>query len=369
MKKILLAFDSFKGSMDASTVCQTIANELRDDFEIVSVPMADGGEGTVDAIVNARNGQYVSVNTVDHLGRNIRTTYGLFDNVAVLEAASVCGLDLAKPEERNVMVANSFGMGDLIASALSKGAENFILAIGGTGTNDGGYGLARALGYRFFDENGKDLPASPDSLIHLEKIVPPNTDFSKYNFTIACDVKNKLCGELGASFVYGFQKGGTKEQLEHLDKCLFRLAQIIKKDLCIDVLNIEGGGAGGGLAAGLVAFCGGQMRNGYSVVSEAVDLDDLIKNVDVVVTGEGKTDKQTLFGKLPFGVAMTAKKYNKSVVLLSGTITEEGEIGMKRIGCDAFFPCVVEDKITNDIFINAIPNLKKAAKALKVWLS
>lgn len=368
MKKVLLALDSFKGSMDALTVCETIANELRGEYDTVVFPMADGGEGTVEAIVNARNGKYVSVYTVDHLGREIEAIYGIYDNTAIIEVASVCGLELVLPSERNLMISTTFGLGKVITSAIENGAENIIFAIGGTGTNDGGYGLGRALGFRFLDKNGDELASTPDSLIHLERIEPPVVDIGIHNVTIACDVKNTLCGEHGASLVYGFQKGGTLEQLEHLDKCLSNYARIIEKDLGVNVTSLEGSGAGGGIAAGLVAFCGGKLKSGYSIVSEATDVENLIKNVDVVVTGEGKTDSQTLFGKLPFGIVQSSKKYNKPVALISGCITEEGKKCFNTIGCDAMFSCVDEFTSVDDAIKNAKINLIRATKDLKTWL-
>lgn len=368
MKKILLALDSFKGSLDAINACKIIAEVLKSDFEVYMCPMADGGEGTVEAIINARKGQYVTVKSVDHLGRAINAQYGIYENIAVIEAASVCGLNLVLPEDRNIMVSNSFGLGKLILSAIDKGVNNFIFAIGGTGTNDGGYGLARALGYRFLDDFGNDLPNTPDFLINLSRIIPTDIDINKYKFTVACDVKNTLCGDQGASFVYGYQKGGTKEQLEHLDRCLKRFAEIIEKDLGKNILALEGGGAGGGLASGIVAFCGGELKNGYSIVKEATDIETIINSVDVVVTGEGKTDKQTLYGKLPYGITLSAKKYNKPVALVSGVITDDGKIGMRNIGCDAFFSCVDDDFPKENAIKNAKTNLEKAAKNLKTWL-
>ena len=368
MKKVLLALDSFKGSMDALSVCETIANELCDAYETVIFPMADGGEGTVDAIVNARDGKYVSVNTVDHLGREIVASYGLCADTAVIEVSSICGLNLVVPSERDLMSSNSFGLGKLIDSAKDNGAKNFIFAIGGTGTNDGGYGLGRALGFRFYDKNGDELPPTPDSLIRLARIKPPIFDIGMHNVTIACDVKNKLCGEHGASLVYGFQKGGTLEQLKLLDKGLFNFARIIEKDLGVNVSDLEGSGAGGGISAGLVAFCGGKLKSGYSIVSEATEVENVIKNVDVVVTGEGKTDSQTLFGKLPYGIIKSAKKYNKIVALVSGCITEEGKNGLNAIGCDAMFSCVDDKIFVDEAIKNAKTNLVRASKDLKNWL-
>jgi len=369
MVKVLLALDSFKGSMDAFSVCKTIAGELDDGYEVVILPMADGGEGTVDAIVNARNGEYVVVDTVDHLGRMIKASYGLFEKTAVIEASSTCGLNLVAPRDRNIMVSNSYGLGELVLSAIDRGVERFIIAIGGTGTNDGGYGLGLALGYRFLDANGNDLPNTPDALIKLEKIIPPSINFSVFDFTIACDVKNKLFGENGASFVYGAQKGGTKDQLDHLDACLKNLSRVIEKDLGINIADLEGSGAGGGLAAGFVAFCGGQLKSGYSIVAEATDIESIIKDVDVVVTGEGKTDSQTLFGKLPFGVINSAKKYNKFSALVSGYITDEGKCGMEKIGCDAFFPCVDNNTPMCEAIKNSRSNLINASKKLNSWLN
>lgn len=366
--KILLAFDSFKGSLEASNVCQIVSNILKEEFDVVEYPMADGGEGTVNAIVKAREGKFINVRTLDHIGRELDATYGIFENNAVIEAASVCGLYLVPSEERNIMHSNSYGLGKLILSAIELGVDNFMFAIGGTGTNDGGYGLARALGYRFLDENGADLSSAPESLINLSKIIPPLTDLKKYKFTVACDVENTLCGETGASFTYGYQKGGTQQQLEHLDKCLEKLAKVIESDLGVNVLSIKGGGAGGGLAAGLVAFCGGKLESGYSLVKDATNIEDIIKDVDVVVTGEGKTDMQTLYGKLPYGILLTAKKYNKKVVLLSGCITQAGKNGMEKFGCDAFFSCVGEDTPKEHVITNAQSNLEMATNDLKVWL-
>ena len=330
--RIVVAPDSFKGSASAVEAADALARGLSralPNGEFINAPLADGGEGTVHALVAATNGRLVEEEVCGPLGKEVRAFYGITGDgtTAVIEMAAASGLTLVRREERDPRRATSFGTGQLIRAALDQGCRRFIIGIGGSATNDGGAGLIQALGGRLLDEDGKDLLLGGAYLAHLERIDLANLDprLKESRFLIACDVDNPLLGERGASAVYGPQKGATPQMVKELDRALARYAQVIKRDLNKDVADVPGSGAAGGLGAGLMAFLDATLHRGVDLVIEAVGLADKMRYADLVVTGEGSVDGQTIYGKTPVGVARVAKQYNKPVVAVAGTIGSGAE--------------------------------------------
>ena len=347
--KIIVAPDSFKGSLTSIQAANAIekgiigaAQTCREPVEVIKVPIADGGEGTVEAIITANKGEIVKTRVLDPLGREIDSFFGILpDNSAVIEMAAASGLNLLGDDERNPMKTTTYGTGQLIKEALDYGCKRIIIGIGGSATNDGGVGMAQALGVSFLDEEGNQIAFGGGELSKISKIdvslLEPRIKDTV--ITIASDVKNPLCGPNGASAVYGPQKGATPEMVEILDRNLEHLAAVIKKQLNKDVLNVPGSGAAGGLGAALIAFLEAEFCMGIKLVMELVQLEEKIKNADMVITGEGSTDYQTLFGKVPLGIAKIAKKHNKPVVCISGSLGE-GYEELYNEGIEAFFSIV-----------------------------
>ena len=340
---IAIAPDSFKGVMTASAVASRIETGLRRAMTSVvvrKIPMADGGEGTVPAIVNATGGRIVRRTVRDPLGRKIRATFGVSGDgrQAVIEMAAASGLALLKARERNPLKTTSAGTGDLISAALETGAGKILVGVGGSATNDGGMGMARALGLRFVDARGRQLPEGGGALARLDRIDMSQIDvrIAKVSIEVACDVDNPLTGPRGASHVYGPQKGATPAMVKKLDANLARLARIIKRDLGTDILTVPGSGAAGGLAAGLMAILGGQLRPGVDIVIDAVGLKQQLKGCDLVITGEGRMDGQTVHGKTPAGVAHVAKSLGIPVIAICGCLGKGFE-KVHDIGIDAVF--------------------------------
>lgn len=349
--KILVSPDSFKGSLTALDAAQAMQKGIlsaKEDFgitesiDIIIIPMADGGEGTVDAIVSANHGRIIKTRVLDPLGREIGSFFGVLpDNTAVIEMAAASGLNLIKSDERNPMKTTTYGTGQLIKAALDIGCKNIIIGIGGSATNDGGAGMAQALGAKFLDKNGDDLKLGGGYLNELDKIDISGLDsrIKDVNFVIASDVRNPLCGPEGASAVYGPQKGASYEMVKILDENLEHLAQVIKKDLGRDVKDLLGAGAAGGLGAALLAFLDAKSRQGIEIVMELSNFREKVKDVDLILTGEGATDYQTKFGKVPFGVAQVAKKYNKPVICVSGSLLT-GYEELYNCGISAMFSII-----------------------------
>lgn len=326
--KIVIAPDSFKDCLDAATVARCLATGIRramPDAELTGIPLADGGEGFVRTLLSALGGEHVTAPVLDPLMRPIDAGYGILpDGSAVIEMAAASGIERLSAGERNPLLASTYGTGQLMLHAMERGCRTLLIGIGGSATNDGGTGMATALGYRFCDRNGNELAPGGGSLEQLSRI-----DFSAVTpllgetaVWVACDVSNPLCGPNGASAVYGPQKGASAAMVEQLDANLGRLAAVVKKYLNADVLAVPGGGAAGGLGAGLLAFCGGRIRRGFDLVSEQTGLDEAVRRADWVVTGEGKIDGQTRHGKTPWGVAQLARKHGKPVVAFAGTLGE-----------------------------------------------
>ncbi len=325
--KIVVAPDSFKDCLSANQVAENIEKGIQKCMpyaEIIKIPISDGGEGLLEALVKPAGGRLISVQAKDPLNRDVNANYGILKdgNTAVIEMATAAGLELLREEERDPLVTSTFGVGQLIKHALNNGCSKIIIGLGGSATNDGGVGMVKALGAQFLDEHGNEIEPGGGALKKLKKIDLSGFDKRIFNCEIigACDVANPLTGRNGASFVYGGQKGGNLEDLQHLDNCLQHFAEIIKSDLGIEVNSIEGAGAAGGTGAALIAFFKAKLMSGIDLMIDSLKLESHIKNADLLITGEGKIDAQTLNGKTISGIASVAKKYNVPVVVITGKI-------------------------------------------------
>ncbi len=351
MMNILIAPDSFKDCMRAIDVAEALSRGLRrviPDAEIRMVPMADGGEGTVESVIDATGGQIIKLPVNDPLMRKISSFYGISGDgsTAVIEMAAASGLELLGQGERNPWLTSTFGTGELILHALEGGCRKILLGIGGSATNDGGMGMAGALGVRFLDGKGNLVSQGGGALGDVRQIGMEGLDprIADTEIMVACDVTNPLTGRHGASFVYGPQKGADREMVEQLDKNLTHLARLIAEQLDKEVDTVPGAGAAGGLGGGLMAFLGARLVKGFDMVAETVSLEGSIRWADLVITGEGKMDSQTRFGKTPFGVAQMAQKYGKPVIGVAGTVEEDaGELYNE--GFDVIMP--IQEKPTD----------------------
>lgn len=330
--RIVIAPDSFKGSLSAVEATEHIALGVRSifaDADILERPIADGGEGTVEAFVRAAGGELKQAPVTGPLGEPVMAQWGIIPigPTAVIEMASASGLTLVPGYQRNPLITTTYGTGELISHALDYGCRRFIIGIGGSATNDGGAGMAQALGVRLLDEEGKDLPFGGASLSRLHRVDVTGLDprVKESVFTVACDVDNPLVGPRGASAVYGPQKGATPEMVVTLDRALGHYAEVLRQQLSADICSLPGAGAAGGLGGGLVAFLGANLSRGITVVAQALRLDDTIKGADLVITGEGQVDGQTLFGKAVHGVAELARKHGVPVVVLGGAVLPSAE--------------------------------------------
>jgi glycerate kinase len=328
--KILIAPDKFKGSLSAREVAENIAAGLREvlpESKIDIVPMADGGEGTAEVVCDALGGKWVKCGAHDPLGREIEASYAWIDNrkLAVMEMSEAAGMRRLSESERDPLRANTFGVGEMILAAANRGAREIVIGLGGSATNDGGFGMARALGFRFFGEQEQEYEQELSRIVKLEWIEKP-TNLALPKMVAAVDVRNPLLGENGATRVFGPQKGATENKINILERALGRLAEIVAKDFGVDYRSEPGAGAAGGLGFGLMSFCGAVIRRGFDVVAESVGLESRMKDVDVVITGEGSLDRQTLEGKTPAGVAQLARKLGKRVFAIVGRASEDRQV-------------------------------------------
>ena len=331
--RILIAPDKFKGSLNAREVAANIAKGLRDgvrDVAIEIVPMADGGEGTAEAIAQARGGSWLECKAHDPLGREIDARYAWIESgkIAVIEMSEAAGMRRISEDERDPVRATTFGVGEMILDAANRSANRIIIGLGGSATNDGGFGMARALRFRFdyeHEQQHKKGEARVTDLLALKGIKKPK-DLKLPKIIAAVDVKNPLLGKNGGSRVFGPQKGASKKELDILERALTRLADVMTKEFGFDYRNEAGAGAAGGLGFGLMSFCGAKIRPGFDVVAEAVGLESKMKDVDLVITGEGSLDRQTLEGKTPSGVARLARKLGKRVFAFVGRASKDREV-------------------------------------------
>ena len=320
--KILIAPDKFKGSLSAKAVCQAIEKGLKkgdNHIEVISHPMADGGDGSLEVLADYLDLKSQTVQALNPLSREISTQYFTSSNAAFIEVASASGLVLLEEKERNPLKTSTFGTGKMIADALSKGYQQIYLFLGGSATNDGGMGIAAALGCQFLDEEKRVLQSIGENLLQIKSIkISSNFDFENINMTLLCDVTNPLFGKNGAAHVYALQKGASIKQIEYLDKGLRNFSRVVLQQFGMDVSSLSGGGAAGGIGAGLMALFGAKMERGFEVMAKLTDLEKQIQQADWVISGEGKLDTQSLQGKVIDGVAKLCKKHQKPLALFVG---------------------------------------------------
>lgn len=373
--KIVIAPDSYKECLSALQVAISIESGFREIFPdaiYIKVPVADGGEGTVEAMVEATEGRRVTTTVLGPLGEPVEAFYGLTGDgtTAVIEMAAASGLALVPPHLRNPLNTTSYGTGQLIRSALDAGARRFILGIGGSATNDGGAGMLQALGVRLLDDQGQEIDRAGRGLGKLARI-----DMSAFDarlgdsvIDVACDVDNPLCGVRGASAIFGPQKGATPEMVQQLDGYLQNFASITRRDLGVEMADLPGAGAAGGMGAAMFAFLKGRLRPGSEIVTEAVGLDALVRDADIVVTGEGRIDGQTAFGKTPVGVARVAKRYNKPVIAIGGSLRPDVDAvfahGIDAVSSVLYRPCTVDEALTE-----GNENLRRTARNIAAILA
>lgn len=367
-KKVVIAPDSFKESLTALEVAEAVETGFKKVFpnwEYVKVPMADGGEGTVQSLVDATGGFIKVVEVLDPLGRKIEASYGISGDgkQAIIEMATASGLELLKQSERDAMQATSWGLGDLICSALDEGVERILIGIGGSATNDAGAGMIQRLGGKLLDAEGKQIPYGGVALSKLQTIDLLELDarLSDIEIEVACDVNNPLTGPGGASYIYGPQKGADEEQIKELDQNLKHFAEIIRKDLDIDIEKEPGAGAAGGVGGALLAFLGAELRSGGELITEWIALEDIIKDADLVITGEGGINHQTVYGKTPVIVSKLAKKYQIPVIALVGSISE-GYEKVYEHGIDAVFSVLSEVTDLEEALKTAPQNVERTAE-------
>lgn len=372
--QILIAPDSFKESLSALQVAQAIEAGLREVFPAARyrlLPMADGGEGTVQALVDATGGQLREVMVTGATGRRIAAHYGLAadQQLAVIEMAAASGLEAVPPAERDPRSATSHGTGELIADALDAGARRFVIGLGGSATNDGGAGMLQALGVRLLDADGLELPRGGAALARLHRIDASGLDprIAQCRIDVACDVSNPLLGPRGASAVFGPQKGATPAMVAELDACLQRLAERLRDDLGQDVAEVPGTGAAGGMGAALLAVLGAQLRPGSEVVADALGLDAAVREADLVITGEGRTDGQTVHGKAPIGVARVGARHGVPVIGLSGALTPDSK-AVHEHGIAAVFSAVRSVCTVEEALRDAAANVRATARNIGMAL-
>lgn len=356
--KIVIAPQAFKGSLSALNVAIAVQKGVRrifPDAQILTCPVADGGDGTLETLVESSGGKIMETNVADPTGKPIVAQWGAMGdgNTAVIEMARTSGLALLTLEERDPLNATTYGLGEIIVSALNKGFRKFIVGIGGSATNDAGAGMAQALGIRLMDREGRNLVFGGAALQNLSVIDTSSIDqrVLESNFQIACDVNNPLTGPEGASAVYGPQKGATEENVRQLDSALGVFAEVTKRDLGKDISNLEGAGAAGGLGAGMIAFVEGHLRAGVDIVLDTVNLAEKLESADLVITGEGSIDFQTVYNKAPIGVARMAKARGIPTIGISGMLGKNYQI-VHNHGIDAALsiangPISLEESLQN----------------------
>ena len=342
--KVVIAIDSLKGSLSSMEAGMAIKDGIlaaKPDAEVIVKPLADGGEGTTDALIEGMNGERIDLTVTGPMHTPVDAYYGYLKdtNTAVMEMASAAGITLVPDSEKNPLLATSYGVGEMINDAIQRGCRNFIIGIGGSVTNDGGIGMLKALGVRFLDENGEDAGEGGQALAKVARIDVSgmNPLLKECHIQVACDVNNPLCGENGSTYVYGPQKGVTEDMKKTLDEAMAHFARVTSETLENDYMNTPGAGAAGGLGYAFLAYTGAALTPGIELILDAVGLEEELSGADVVVTGEGRLDFQTAMGKAPVGVARLAKKHYAKVIAFAGSVTKEATACNKE-GIDAFFP-------------------------------
>ena len=342
--RVVVAIDSFKGSMSSLEAGEAISNGIKKahkDTEVEIRPLADGGEGTVEALSIGMGGRLINVDVTGPAGKSVNAVYGIVDSskTAIIEMSQAAGITLVSGNEKNPLYTTTFGVGELIKDAINKGCRHFVVGIGGSATNDCGIGMLQALGYEFLDKEGNQVGFGASGVRDIVSIRDENVikELSECYFRVACDVNNPLCGELGCSAIYGPQKGATKEMVADMDGWLKNYSKIVKEKYPDADSEYPGTGAAGGLGYAFFNFTNSKLESGIKIVLDETKLEEYVKDADIVVTGEGRLDHQTVMGKAPVGVANIAKKYNKKVIAFSGSVTEDAGVCNEH-GIDAFFP-------------------------------
>ncbi len=368
--RIVVAPDSFKGSASAVAVAKAMEQGVLSVFpkaKVIQVPIADGGEGTIEAFIVATGGQIITENVLGPLGNPIEAHWGILGDgeTAVIEMAAASGLPLVPQEKRNPRITTTFGTGELIKAALDRGIRKLIIGIGGSATNDGGMGMACALGVRFLDAVGNSLPSGGAALQQLVTIDVSQIDvrLAETTIVVACDVDNPLCGPRGASAIYGPQKGATREMIVELDAALAKFAAIARNTTGKDVAEYPGAGAAGGLGAGLLLFTNAQLLPGVDIVLEAVRFTDIAKDADFIITGEGRTDFQTACGKAPVGVSRIAKQYDVPTFCVSGSLGRHYD-EVYSLGIDGLMSIISSPMNLTECMENALELIQAATERL-----
>lgn len=366
--KFVIAPDSFKESLTAlevATAIETGFKRVFPDADYVKLPMADGGEGTVQSLVDATQGKLIECEVTAPLGDKVKSFFGLSGDgkTAIIEMAAASGLHLVPPEKRNPLLTTSYGTGELIKLALDLGVESFILGIGGSATNDGGVGMLQALGMQCLDSQDKPIGFGGAELANIVKIDVQQLDprLQQVHIEVACDVNNPLCGECGASAIFGPQKGATPEMVKQLDAALSHFAEIAERNCGKQIRDQAGAGAAGGMGGGLLLLPSVQLKAGIQIVLDRLHLIDYVKDADVVITGEGRIDAQSIMGKTPIGVARTAKQFNKPVIAIAGCLREDYDVVFDH-GIDAVFPIIHQLSDLSDILKQGEQNLISTAQ-------
>lgn len=341
--KVIVGMDSFKGSLpsvDANMAVEIGIKKVFSDAVVKSFAMADGGEGTAETLVDGMNGSLVEITVTGPLGTPVEASYGLIkdESLAIIEVAAACGLTLLSKDQLNPLMTTTYGVGELINHAYNNGARRFIIGLGGSSTNDGGVGMLQALGYEFIDAEGEALGLGGGSLssIHSINKTVGSERFKNCEFRVACDVSNVLYGEQGASYVFGPQKGADKDMLRVLDAGLKHYADFTAKEMDIEISNIEGGGAAGGLGAAFHGYLHGQLESGVELIMDVLGVESEMENTNLVITGEGRIDSQTSMGKVPAGMAGLAGKYDVPIIAVGGSLTDDA-YELNNHGINAMF--------------------------------
>ena len=351
--KVVVAIDSLKGSLTSLEAGEAIQEGILraiSDAEVIVRPLADGGEGTVEALTRGMNGRYEKITVTDPLGRPTDAVYGILEDfhTAIIEMSAAAGITLIDAKDRNPMNTTTYGVGEMIKDAIGKGCRHFFIGIGGSATNDGGIGMLQALGYGMLDTEGKQVSLGAKGLAELVSITDEDVlpELKKCTFQIACDVKNPLCGEKGCSAVFGPQKGATPDMITQMDSWLGKYALLTANRYKKADFQYPGTGAAGGMGFAFLSYMNAELRSGVQIVLEETKLEEYVKDADIVVTGEGCLDGQSVMGKAPIGVAALAKKHHKKVIAFAGCVTEDAKV-CNQNGIDAFFP-ILRNVVTRE---------------------
>ena len=369
--KVVVAVDSFKGSMTSMEAGMAVKEGIlaaKKDAEVVVKPLADGGEGTTDALIEGLKGEHVDVTVTGPYHEPVQAYYGYLreSNTAVMEMATAAGITLS--DKKDPMTATTCGVGELILHAISRGIRNFIIGIGGSATNDGGVGMLKSLGYRFLDEKGEDAGEGGQALARIASVEISDKKelLSQCNFRIACDVTNPLCGSQGATYIYGPQKGVTVEMRDALDADLAHFAEVTKAALGTDFAESEGAGAAGGLGFAFLSYLKADLQPGIDLVLDAVEMEKAMEGADLVITGEGRLDEQTAMGKGPVGIAKLGKKHGAKTVALAGAL-KDGCEACNDAGIDAYFPIIRRIMTLDEAMDGAIAKVNMTKTAEQVF--